>query len=366
MKSPMCKDLTPGQSVQAVFLVHSKDVRQKRTGEPYLSLVFQDRSGDIDAKMWDNVAEVVETFDREDFVRVKGLVQVYQNKPQLTVHKLIRVEEREIDFADFFPASTRDTEEMLGELLGIIAGIRNPHLKALLEGLLADPEIARRYRTAPAARMIHHAYLGGLIEHVLSLAALARVMAAHYPQIDLDLLLTGVVLHDIGKIFELNYERGFSYSDDGQLLGHIQIGLRMIDASIRTIPDFPPRLRTLIEHMVLSHHGELAFGSPKVPMFPEALMLHHLDNLDSKIECMRTTAERDQNVSGNWTSYNAALERVVLKKEKYLGGAVQAEPQAPLPSDAGQPRPAAPPTPPAPKTGSLFGEKLTQALKKDS
>jgi 3'-5' exoribonuclease len=192
-----------------------------------------------------------------------------------------------------------------------------------------------------------------LIEHVLSLAALARAMAAHYPQVDADLLLTGVILHDLGKISELNYERGFSYSDDGQLLGHIQIGLRMIDDAIRGIPGFPPRLRTMVEHMVLSHHGELEFGSPKPPMFPEALLLHHLDNLDSKMDCMRATAEKDQNLTGNWTGYNAALERTILKKEKYLGEAAGAAPARP-------PRPA-----PAPKPGSPFGEKLTQALKKD-
>jgi 3'-5' exoribonuclease len=351
MKSPYVAELEPNQPVTATFLVLAKEVRQKKTGEPYLSLTLGDRTGDIDAKMWDNIGEVVETFERDDFVRVKGAVQVYQNKPQLTLHKLMRVDEREVDFADFFPASKRDPEEMFAELRGLIADLANPYLKALIEGLFADEEVARRYRTAPAAKTVHHAYLGGLIEHVLSLASLGRVMGAHYRQVDADLLLAGVILHDIGKIFELNYERGFSYSDDGQLLGHIQIGLRMIDDAIRGIPGFPPRLRALVEHMVLSHHGELEFGSPKPPMFPEAMLLHHLDNLDSKMECMRATAEKDQNLTGNWTGYNAALERTVLKKEKYLAEAAGSGPARPAP---------------APKAGSLFGEKLTQALKKDS
>jgi 3'-5' exoribonuclease len=352
MKSPYVAELEPNQAVTATFLVLAKEVRQKKTGEPYLALTLGDRTGDIDAKMWDHVGEVVETFDRDDFVRAKGAVQVYQNKPQLTVHKLIRVDEREIDFADFFPASRRDPEEMFAELRGLIAGLANPHLKALLEALFADQEIARRFRTAPAAKAVHHACLGGLIEHVLTLAALARAVAPHYPQVDLDLLLAGVVLHDLGKIFELNFERGFSYSDDGQLLGHIQIGLRMIDGAIRALPGFPPRLRALVEHMVLSHHGELEFGSPKTPMFPEALLLHHLDNLDSKMECMRAAAEKDQNLAGNWTSYSAALERPVLKKEKYLAEAAGAASARPAP-------------PPAPRPASLFGEKLTQALKKE-
>jgi len=364
MKSPYAAELEPNQPATATFLVVAKEVRQKKTGEPYLSLTLGDRTGHIDAKMWDNVREVVETFERDDFVRVKGLVQVYQNKPQLTIHKMIRVDEREIDFTDFFPSSKRDPEEMFAELQGIVAALENPHLKALVDGLFADPEVARRYRTAPAAKMIHHAYLGGLIEHHLSLAALARTVAAHYPQVDLDLLLTGVILHDIGKIFELDYERGFSYSDDGQLLGHITIGLRMIGERIRAIPGFPPKLGALVEHMVLSHHGELAFGSPKAPMFPEALLLHHLDNLDSKMECMRAAAEKDHNIAGNWTSYNTALERMILKKDKYLGETAEAPP--PRPPEAGHPVPTAPRTPPAPKPGSLFGEKLTQALRKDS
>ncbi|MBI4873628.1 MAG: HD domain-containing protein [Acidobacteria bacterium] len=355
MKAPYVADLAASQPVTATFLVLAKEVRQKKSGEPYLSLTLGDRTGDIDAKMWDNIADVVETFGRDDFVRVKGLVQVYQNKPQITLHKLLRVDEREVDFTDFFPASKRDREEMFAELEGIVAKVGNPHLKALLESFLADPDIARRYRTAPAAKMIHHAYLGGLIEHVLSLAALARTMAAHYPHIDLDLLMTGVILHDIGKISELSYERGFTYSDDGQLLGHIVIGLRMLDEKIRAAPDFPPRLRTLVEHMILSHHGELEFGSPKLPLFAEALLLHHLDNLDSKLECMRSTAEKDHNLNGNWTSYSSALDRIVLKKGRFLNPAAEPPPARPAPAAA-----------PAPRSGSLFGEKLNQALKKET
>ncbi len=357
MKSPNVAELEASQAVTATFLVLAKEIRQKKTGEPYISLTLGDRTGDIDAKMWDNVGEVLETFERDDFVRVKGLVQVYQNKPQLTVHKLTRVDEREIDFADFFPASERDPEEMFAELQGIISSLGNPHLKALLENLFADPDIARRYRTAPAAKAIHHAYLGGLIEHVLSMATLARLVAPRYPQVDLDLLLTGVILHDLGKIFELSYGRSFSYSDDGQLLGHIQIGLRMIDEAIRAAPGFPPRLRALVAHMILSHHGEMEFGSPKAPMFAEALLLHHLDNLDSKMECMRATAEKDQNINGNWTSYNSALERCVLKKERYLEESTSPAPAPPRISrqTASSARPA-----------SLFGEKLTQALKRDN
>jgi 3'-5' exoribonuclease len=209
---------------------------------------------------------------------------------------------------------------MWGELQGIVAAMSNPHLRALIEAILGDERIARAYKIAPAAKAIHHAFLSGLLEHVLSVCALARLTAPHYPGVDLDLLLTGCILHDLGKIDELTYARGFGYSDEGQLIGHIVMGVRMIEDKARSIPDFPPRLLTLVEHMILSHHGQLDYGSPKVPVFPEALMLHHLDNLDSKMECMRSLSERDRLGETNWTAYSSALDRAVLKKIRYLDG----------------------------------------------
>ena len=307
MKAPYVAELEPNKVVTTSFLVQSKEIRQKKGGEFYLSLMLGDRTGELDAKMWDNVADVLDAFDRDDFVQVKGLIQVFHNRPQMTIHKLRLMHESEIDFSDYFPASKRDPEEMWRELRGIIAGIGNAHLKALLEALLDDPEIARRYRRAPAAKSIHHAFLGGLIEHVLSLCALAKATAAHYRMIDLDLLLTGVVLHDIGKIYELNYERGFSYSNEGQLIGHISIAMRMVADKLRGLPDFSPLLRSLVEHMILSHHGKLEFGSPKAPQFPEALLLHYLDDMDSKMECMRSMLAKDRQVEGCFTGYSAAL-----------------------------------------------------------
>src|SRR5271166_954671 len=196
MKTPYVSELRPNQVATATFLVHIKDVRQKKTGEPYLSLLLGDRTGEVDAKMWDNVAEVMDTFDRDDFVKVKGLLQIYQNRPQLTIHKMIKVQDTSVDFADYFPASERDPLEMFAELRGIIEGVGDPHLRALLNAFMDDEEIARRYRMAPAAKNVHHAYLGGLIEHVLSVCHLCRAMASHYKNVDLDLLLTGAVLHD--------------------------------------------------------------------------------------------------------------------------------------------------------------------------
>ena len=401
MKSPYVDTLVPNDSVTGHFLVLTKEIRQKKSGEPYLALHLADRSGEIEAKMWDNVAEVMDTFERDDFVKVKGLVQVYQNRSQFTVHRLRRLDEREIDFADFFPCSEFDAEQMFAELQETVAGFHNPHLKLLLNSVFNDSDLMTRYKTAPAAKNIHHACRGGLLEHILSLTKLCKLLAGHYKGIDLDLLLTGAMLHDIGKVEELTYERSFGYSAEGQLLGHIVIGMRIVGEKIAQVPDFPAKLRTLLEHMIISHHGELAFGSPKVPLFAEAMMLHQLDNLDSKMEAMKNAIKRDNQVAGEFTGWVNSLERSLLRKDRYLeesaipvtapvsaGIAAEAETfeaeplivetlQAPVatpvpasPSVPAPPRPApAKPVPPAPQKAeqrpsapTLFGEKLQAVL----
>jgi 3'-5' exoribonuclease len=330
MKSPTIGTLVPNSVVTAQFLVVSKEIRQKKTGEPYLSLHLSDRTGEMEAKMWDNVTEVMNTFERDDFIKVKGIVQIFQNRAQFTVHKLRRLEEHEVDFADYFPCSDRDVDEMFAELLEIVGQVQNSHLRALLDAVLADSDIVTKFKLAPAAKNIHHACRGGLLEHVLSLCTLSRLVAGHYKNIDLDLLITAAILHDIGKIEELTYARSFGYSSEGQLLGHIVIGLRTISSKFDAVPGFPPKLRTLVEHMIVSHHGELEFGSPKVPVFPEALLFHHLDNLDSKMEAMRNALKRDTLVEGEFTGWISSLERVLLKKDRYLKPAVaQVPPAAP-------------------------------------
>ncbi len=362
MKPQYVADLKPNQTFTTTFLVHVKDVRQKKSGDPYLSMLLGDRTGELDAKMWDNVAEVIDTFDRDDFVKVKGLLQIFQNRPQLTVHKMARVADSEVDFKDYFPASERDPVEMFAELRGIVSGMANPHLRALLEAFLDDEPLAKMYRTAPAAKHVHHAFLGGLIEHVLSVCHLSRMTAAHYGYVDVDLLLTGAILHDVGKVAELTYDRSVSYSTEGQLLGHIIIGLRMLHEKLERLPDFPPKLRVLVEHLIVSHHGELEFGSPKTPLFPEAMLLHHLDNLDSKMECMRSLVAKDRHVEGCWTGYSASLDRAVLKKAKYLEEASDA-PALSLPS---APLPSVPEPPPVAPAASPFAEKLQQAWRKET
>ena len=365
MKSPLVSELKPNEIVTALLLVQSKEIRQKRTGEPYLSLMLSDRSGDVDAKMWDNVAEVMDTFDRDDFVKVKGLFQLYNNRPQFTIHKIRPVEDHEVDFADFFAASARDAGEMWAELRGLVASLTNAHLRALLNAFLDDPDIAARYKVAPAAKTIHHAFRSGLLEHVLSVCGLAKLVGPHYPAVDLDLLLTGAILHDIGKIRELTYERGFGYSTEGQLIGHISIAMRMMADKLRGLPDFPVELRNLVEHMILSHHGLLEYGSPKVPVFPEALLLHYLDDMDSKMENMRALIAKEPQAEGLFTAYSSTLARVALRKERYLGAEDSAEVKAESKPEAGPVarNPVAPT--PVHTNGSLFGEKLSLAISLD-
>lgn len=381
MKSPSVGELVPNEIVTAHFLVITKDIRQKKTGEPYLSLHLSDKTGEIEAKMWDNVTEVMDTFDRDDFVKVKGITQVYQNRSQFTIHKLRRMEDHEVTFADFFPCSVRDPEEMFAELRGIISRIGNPHLRALLNGVFDDAELARLFKLAPAAKTIHHAWRGGLLEHVLSLCTLARMTGPHYAGVDLDLLLTGAILHDVGKIEELTYARSFGYSADGQLLGHIVLGLRLLGRKFEALPEFPPKLRSMVEHIVVSHHGELEYGSPKVPIFAEALLFHHLDNLDSKMNAVECALKRDQQVDGEFTGWINSLERVLMKKNKYLEGAGVSTPaKAAVPSslplddfakphvpDSPKPPAVAPAPAPAKRAeqqplNSLFAEKLQAVL----
>jgi 3'-5' exoribonuclease len=300
------------------FVVIAKQVRPKKTGGPYLALTLADRCGQIEAKMWDNVEDAMDSFDQEDFLKVKGLLNRYKNRFQITIHKLRRLNDSEVDFADYLPKTDKDIEQLWQTLREFISSFDNPHLRALVEAFMADPEIAVGYRSAPAAKALHHAYIGGLLDHVVSLFRSCDLICQNYQQINRDLLLTGAFLHDIGKIHELAYTRSFSYTSRGQLLGHMIIELEMLQAKIANVVGFPEELKILLEHLIISHHGQYEFGSPKLPMFPEALVLHYLDDLDSKIESMRAHFEREAETESSWTSYNPSLGRTLLNTAKYL------------------------------------------------
>lgn len=304
--------------ITSTFVVVAKQIKPKKTGEPYLALTLGDRSGQLEAKMWDNVEEVLEAFEQEDFLKVKGLINKYKQRFQLTIHKLRKLGDSEIEFDDYLPKTTKDIGELWQTLTNYVAGFQNPHLRTLVQAFMADPEIAKAYRSAPAAKTLHHAYIGGLLDHVVSLFRSCDLISKNYPQVNRDLLLTGAFLHDIGKIHELTYNRSFSYTTKGQLLGHMIIELEMLRAKLALQPGFPEELKTMLEHLIISHHGEYEFGSPKLPMFPEALMLHYLDDLDSKMEAMRAQIERDSMLDGPWTTYNPSLGRPLLSTEKFL------------------------------------------------
>ena len=313
--------------VTSNFVVVSKQIKPKKTGEPYLALTLGDRSGQLEAKMWDNVEEVLNVFEQDDFLKIKGLVNKYKNRFQLTIHKLRKLGDSEIEFADYLPKTTRDIDELWQTLTDFVGSFQNPHLKSLVRAFMSDPEIAAAYRNSPAAKTLHHAYIGGLLDHVVSLFHSCDLICRNYPQVNRDLLLTGVFLHDIGKIHELAYNRSFSYTTRGQLLGHMIIELEMLQAKLAFVPTFPDELKILLEHLIISHHGEYEFGSPKLPMFPEALLLHYMDDLDSKMEAMRAHFEREADLESPWTSYNASLGRPLLNSAKFLA------PKATAPSE---------------------------------
>ncbi len=319
MKPAYVADLEADQAITSFFLVHEKEIRATREGKPYLRLELGDRTGTVEARMWENFEAAAGTIERDDFVKVQARVEVYRNRTQLALDRLRRADPGEVDPADYFPHTTEDVDKLYAQLREFVASVGNPWLQRLLESVVEDPEIVPKLKRAPAAKTMHHAYLGGLIEHVVSLCGLCRAVAGHYPETDADLLLAGAVLHDIGKIHELSYERSFNYTTEGQLLGHIVLELELITKKMDAIEGFPGELKTLVKHLLISHHGQYAFGSPKLPMFREAVMLHYLDDLDSKMGAMRATLASEKG-EGDWSAWSAALERRLLRMDRYLRG----------------------------------------------
>src|ERR1019366_8026742 len=306
------------QTITSLFVVANKQVKAKKNGELYLSLTLADRSGQLQANVWDNVADALDSFEQDDLVKIKGMVHKYNGRWQLTIHKVRRLGDGEIDYADYIAKTTKDIEQLWRTLGEFVETFENPWLKSLVKEFMADDAIATAYKNAPAAKTLHRAFVGGLLDHVVSLFTVCDLAARNYPQVDRDLLLTGAFLHDMGKIHELTYQRSIAYTTKGQLLGHMIIELEMLHQKLARLPGFPDELKILIEHMILSHHGQYEFGSPKLPMFPEALMLHYLDDLDSKMESMRAQFEREAELDSAWTSYNPSLARPLLNSKKFL------------------------------------------------
>jgi len=316
--------LDENQAVESHYLVLSKQQRTTRTAKPYLSLILGDNSGQIEARVWDPAdTRIDQDFSKGDVVKIRAAVSKFEGVLQLKVERLRKLSIPEFERADLLPATTYDVGELWQKLEAAVASFTEPDLKRLLITILADPRIRAAFREAPAAKQLHHAWLGGLLEHVVSLIGLADRVVPHYPILMRDLVITGVILHDIGKIHELAWETGFEYTLEGQLLGHIQIGMAMVEKTIDSLPDFPPRLKTLVLHLILSHHGKLEFGSPKLPMIPEALMLNFLDDIDAKMQTLASEfqkAARQGKSPDEMTDRIWALDqRTMLNSRAWLG-----------------------------------------------
>jgi 3'-5' exoribonuclease len=317
MKSPFVAELRADQTVSTFFLVSEKEIRSTRDARRYLRLQLTDRTGSIEARMWDGFEKDAATIEREGYVKIQGRVESYRGKLQVAIERVRRAELSEVDTEDYLPQTKLDVEALFAKLKEYGDAIANKHLHRLVRSVLEDPELAPRLRRAPAAKMMHHAYLGGLLEHVVSLCGLAKLVAGHYPEVDADLLMTGVILHDIGKLDELSYERSIGYTTEGQLLGHILLEYELLTKKMDAIEGFPAELKTAVQHMLISHHGQYEFGSPKRPMFREALLLHYLDDMDSKMAAARATLASDGGDEG-WTAFDPALDRRLLRLDDFL------------------------------------------------
>jgi 3'-5' exoribonuclease len=336
-------ELLEGQPVTSFFQAKQVQLRQRKSGEPYLALVLGDRTGDVPAVVWDGIDDDLRRLADGEIVKVQAVLGSYHGEPQLTVQRLRRAGADEFRIEDFFPRSDKDPAALLAQLDGAVEGMRHAHLRGLLRDLLADPGIRDSLAAAPAAKGIHHAVLGGLLEHTASVVGLCALLADYYPAVDRDLLIAGAILHDLGKIRELTWERVFDYTDAGRLLGHIALGALLVEERIRARPDFPPEVATRLLHCILSHHGELEWGSPKRPKTLEAIVLHYAENLDGKIAGFLEFSRRapDPQHPG-WTQFNKAMDRYL-----FFGTPADepAQPGEDAPSDAGRSDSEPPPCP---------------------
>jgi 3'-5' exoribonuclease len=312
------QQLADGDALEEVFLISDKQVRANRNGSPYLQVDLRDRTGFINAKLWNATDAIVRGFECGDFVRARGKVQLFNGALQVILTHIDRIDSGSVELGEFLPHTEQDVGRLLQKLTDSLRTLSNPHLRALAESFLMDDGFMAAFRQCPAGVRNHHAYVGGLLEHVVNLLDGADRLAPLYPAVDRDLLLIGVFLHDCGKVRELSFRRTFAYTDEGQLLGHLVLGVEMLNEKVRqasslTGEAFPGELLLRIKHMILSHHGQLEFGSPVVPMTPEAILLASLDNLDAKVHTFTRDIREDRNTSSSWTPYNQSLGRRLFK-----------------------------------------------------
>jgi 3'-5' exoribonuclease len=315
------RNLNDGDAVEEVYLVADKQLRSNRQGNPYLQLELRDRTGSITARLWNATEGLQRLFEPGDFLQVKGKVQLFQGALQMILSHISAVETDKLQLGDFLPHTEQDIARMLERLRQLLK-LGNPHLRSLMECFLIDEALVRGLSRAPAGVRNHHAYIGGLLEHVVNLLELAdRAFGGNprlFPDVDRDLVLAGLFLHDIGKVRELTYDQGFGYSEEGQLVGHLVIGVTMLDEKVKELEKllgepFPAELHLRLKHIIVSHHGTYEFGSPKLPMTPEALAVHYLDNLDAKLHSFTRDIREDRNAAASFTPFSQALQRKLFK-----------------------------------------------------
>ena len=313
MTKQFISDIKDRDAINSTFLVKDKIMAMAKNGKPYMNLRLMDKSGDVDAKLWDNVELLDKQFNKDDFVSVRGKASVYMNKMQVVIAEITRLSEDDVTLADFLPVSPRNIDEMRQELNDEVAAMGNPHLQGLMQAFLADQDFMKQYCAAPAAKGMHHVYLGGLLGHSLALVKLVRTIVPLYGGINEDLLIAGALLHDVGKIHEMSFERAIDYTDAGKLLGHITIGVELVEDKIRQVEGFPRELSLLLKHMLLSHHGQYEYGSPKRPKTVEATILNYLDDMDSKINGIRAHIAKETASSSRWTAHHRLYDRYFFK-----------------------------------------------------
>ena len=305
-----------GMHSSDVYLCQNRQIALTKNGKEYGNLVLQDKTGTIDAKIWDLGSPGVGNFETLDYVYIDADVTVFMGANQLNVKRIRKADEGEYIPADYLPVSLKDVKQMYSELLTLIVSVKNPYLRKLLDSYFGDPDFARAFQFHSAAKSVHHGFVGGLLEHTLSVAKMCDYFAGAYPMLNRDLLLTAAMFHDIGKTKELSVFPENDYTDDGQLLGHIIIGTEMVSERMRTIEGFPPKLATELKHCILAHHGELEYGSPKKPALLEAMALNFADNADAKMETMIEVL-RGAGDNQGWLGYNRLLETNIRKTTEY-------------------------------------------------
>lgn len=302
-------ELREGELVIEHYLCKTKQTMKSKVGKNYVSLKLQDKTGIVDAKIWE-LGKAIQSFNENDFIKIEAIVSIYNGDKQLSIKRLRRSDEGEYDPADYVPSSKNDAKVMYAELMNYIKTVENSYIKKLLEKIfLEHKEISKKIKTHSAAKSMHHNYLGGLLEHTLSITQICDFLAKQYPYANRDILICTAMLHDVAKIMELSDFPENDYTDDGQLLGHIFMGAELIGKTAREIPNFPPQLESLLKHSILAHHGEMIYGSPKVPETVEAHILHCADNLDAKVKMYEEMIENAESSKSNWVGYSRMLER---------------------------------------------------------